>query len=215
MNKMMLVTRPRHDETTNYLYYWAKYVIAEAENHGVEVIDLEGKKANYKDFSGRIKKLKPDFLFLNGHGNPNVVTGHNNETLLEAGQNETLTNNKIVYALSCSSAQVLGQKLVDNGTKSFIGYEEDFIFMYDKEKITRPIDDKTAELFLRPSNIVAISLIKGNTSKQAYDKSQKGFKRNLRSLMNSESPQQDRSAIPWLYWDMIHQKCLGNTESKI
>jgi hypothetical protein len=51
MNNVLLATRPNHDEATNYLHYWAKKIIVEAEKKNFIVIDLGGKKANLKDFS--------------------------------------------------------------------------------------------------------------------------------------------------------------------
>lgn len=215
MSKVLLITRPRHDEPTNYLYHWARMVVTEAEKRNINVIDLRGEKANSKDFSGRIKKTNPDLVFMNGHGNPNTITGHDNKTLLEINNNESLMKDKVIYALACSSAKNLGPSLVKKGAKCFIGYIEDFAFIHEDERKTRPTEDKTAGLFLGPSNLVVISLIKGNKTKQAYEKSQQEFNRNLRSLMTSESPQQDRSSIPWLYWDTTNQKCIGNLEAKI
>ena len=58
MNKILLITRPQHDETTNYLYFWAESVIEEAKKRNFEVLDLKGRKANAKDFVGRMKKVK-------------------------------------------------------------------------------------------------------------------------------------------------------------
>ena len=213
MSSTLLITRPRYDEATNYLYYWAGQVIKEAEERKFKVIDLNEEKANLRDFSGRIKKVDPDLIFLNGHGSPDTVMGHNNEILVSIDKNESLLNDKIIYALSCSSAKKLGQSSVKKGAKSFIGYKESFIFMHEKEKSTRPIEDETARLFFVPSNLIVIALIKGNTPKEAFERSQKEFKSNLRKLMTSESPQKDKSSIPWLYWDMIHQVCLENIAS--
>ena len=215
MNKIILITRPKYDETTNYLYYWANLIVREAKKKNRQVLDLGGKKANLKDFSGRIKKTQPDFIVLNGHGSSDKITGHNGQTLLKANMNESLLNDKIGYALSCSSAKKLGKCLVEKGTKSFIGYKEDFIFLHEKDKSSQPLNDKTARLFFEPSNLVATTLIKGNTSKEAHNRSQKEFRRNIRRLMVSESPQVDKSSIPWLYWDMINQVCLGDGSAKI
>ena len=190
------------------MYYWASIVIQIARKRDYEVVDLDGQKAVSKEFTGRMIKVKPDLVFLNGHGSPTEVTGHNYEVLLKANKNEELLAGKNIYALSCSSAKELGRSSVEKGTKSYIGYAEDFIFLYEKDKTTKPLRDKTAELFLGPSNLVPIALIKGNTPKEAFNRSQKEFNRNLRKLMTSESPQQDNSSIPWLYWDMTHQVCL-------
>ena len=208
MNKTLLVTRSRHDEATNYLYYFAEQVIREAQQRNFKILDLVDKKANYNDFSGRIRKTEPDLIFLNGHGSPTSIAGYNDEILISVDKNISLLKNKITYALSCSSAKKLGKYAIKNGAKSFIGYKENFIFMHEQDKSTRPTEDKTAKLFFEPSNLIVTTLIKGNTPKEAFNRSQKEFKNNLRKLMTSESPQGNKSSIPWLYWDMIHQVCL-------
>ncbi|EKD56026.1 MAG: hypothetical protein ACD_58C00317G0018 [uncultured bacterium] len=210
MNKTILITRPQHDETTNYLYHWSKQVIQEAEKKNLKVIDLEGVKANLKDFAGRVNKNLPDIIYLNGHGNADSICGHNNEILVGVGNNESLLYNSCVYALACSSAKVLGKSVAKNGTKSFIGYKEDFIFIHENNKSSKPIKDKTARLFFEPSNLVVTTLIKGNTPKEAFGRSQQAFKRNIRHLMASDSPQNDKTSIPWLYWDMTHQVCFDH-----
>lgn len=215
MTNTLLVTRPRHDEATNYLYYFAQVVIEEAKKRNFKVIDLKGDKANFIDFSGRMVKVNPDVVFFNGHGSPDAITGHDREVLVDIGKKETILIDKIIYALSCSSAKNLGKYLVENGTKSFIGYSEDFMFLYEKDKSTRPLEDKTAGLFLEPSNLVMTTLIKGNTSQEAFERSKKEFKRNLRKIMASESPQDDKSPARLLYWDMIHLTHLGDGEAKL
>lgn len=211
MNNIILITRPRHDETTNYLYHWAKQVIHMAEKKNFQIVDLDGAKANLKDFSGRIKKNLPDIIYLNGHGNAHSVCGHNNETLVCVNNNESLLYNSCIYALACSSAKVLGKSVAKNGTKSFLGYKEDFIFIHENDKSTRPTEDNTAKLFLEPSNLVVTTLIKGNTPEEAFNRSQQAFKRNIRYLLASDSPQDDKTSIPWLYWNMTHQVCLDST----
>lgn len=215
MINTLLVTRPRHDETTNYLYYFAVKVIREAEKRNIKVIDLSGEKANYNNFSGRIVKLAPDMVFFNGHGNPDTITGHDYEILVCVDKNDILLKNKIIYALSCSSAKNLGRESIEKGARSFIGYDEDFMFLYEKGKSTRPLEDKTAGLFLEPSSLVMTTLIKGHTSQEAFERSKKEFKRNLRKIMASESPQDDKSPARLLYWDMIHLTHLGDGEAKL
>ena len=147
MNNVLLVTRPNHDETTNYLSYWAKKIIVEAEKKNFRVLDLEGKKANPKDFSGRVNKINPEIVFLNGHGSPDVISGHDNIPLISVNDNESLLRNCITYALACSAAKKVGKSIVKAGSNSFIGYSEDFIFLHQVDKTTRPLEDKTAALF--------------------------------------------------------------------
>jgi len=214
-NPSIIVTRPRYELTTNYLYYWAGLIIAEAKKRNFEIFDLKDAKATAGDFAGRVKKKKPDLIFLNGHGSYTAVAGQDGDILVSSGKNPEILSGAIVYALSCKSAQVLGAKAISSGAKAYLGYKEDFIFVYDEQKITRPLQDKTAAQFLGPSNQLMFSLIKGNSAKDAYKKSQRDFKRNIQKLSTSSAPQQDKRYIPLLYWDMENQVCLGNQEAKI
>ena len=83
----MIVTRPQYDVITKYLSVWAEEVINFAKEKGIEVFDLIKEKANKKDFCGRVKKLQPDMIFLNGHGDDDCVTGHDDQEIVRAGDN--------------------------------------------------------------------------------------------------------------------------------
>ena len=208
MNRIFLITRPKHDETTHYLFYWGSEVLKIAEKKGIQVLDLQKKRANKKDLASIIKKKRPLLCFLNGHGGPDFITGHLNEVLIKLGENEKVLESKIVYALSCQSAKKLGAGSVKKGAIAYIGYNEDFVFAFEQGKLARPTEDKTAGLFLKPSNQLIISLLKGHTVESAYKKSQELFMKNIRKLLTSESL--DSSDVKYLWWDMRHQVCLGD-----
>ena len=139
--------------------------------------------------------------------------GHNNEILIQADDNESILKSRIVYALSCSSAQILGPKSISAGAKAYIGYKEDFMFIGDHHNVARPLNDKTAALFFEPSNVVVETLLKGHNVLKAYEKSQEEFNKNINSLLNSASP--DYYLISWLVWDRINQVYLGDKTAQI
>lgn len=112
MSFTYLITRPNYDDTTHYLFNWSEETIKLAEGQGAKVLDLQGEKANREEFESRMKKFSPKLVMINGHGDADLVTGHKNQMLIKAGVNEELLKSKIVYALSCKSAQVLGPKSV-------------------------------------------------------------------------------------------------------
>lgn len=215
MTNTFLLTRSRRDPCNNYLFYWSGLVIKEAERKNFKVLDLKEEKANKEEFYGRIKKIKPEIVFLNGHGSPDKVTGHDNKTLVSVNDDLTQLKNSIIYALSCSSAKNLGRECILSGVRSFIGYDKDFMFSYSQDKMTRPLEDETAQYFLSPSNLVVTSLIKGNTAKGSFERSQKEFKRNIKKLSSSEVSPDDKKLVPWLIWDMLAQVCLGDGEAKL
>ncbi|MBI3443520.1 hypothetical protein HY008_02530 [Candidatus Woesebacteria bacterium] len=208
MNDTLLITRPNHDITTNYLFYWSGKIIDEADKKHLKIIDLKSKRANKEQFTKIINKTSPSIVILNGHGDNKSVFGFDNKDLISSGINESLLKTTITYAVSCSSAKDLGPACVRHGAKAYIGYTDDFTFMIDESKIAKPLEDNTAKLFLEPSNQVGISLVKGNDARTAYEKSQESFRRNIRSLLTSESTSEEKETLPFLLWDMRHQVCL-------
>ncbi|HBL39683.1 TPA: hypothetical protein DDZ10_03370 [Candidatus Uhrbacteria bacterium] len=215
MNKRLLVTRPNFDRTTRYVSVWAKDVIKVAEQKGFTVLDLVGKRANRREFEGMVRKHKPSFLFLNGHGSADAITGQNEEPLVEVGVNADVLKGAVTYALSCSSGKTLGVQAVAHGADAYIGYREEFIFLFDEAMRTRPGQDELAAHFSTSSNQVALSLLKGHTAKEAHENSRQSFARSMRKLLTSEATDRESAAIRYLFWNMRHQVCLGNGSAKI
>ena len=211
----LLATLPNHDQTTRCISSWAKKVLKEAEKKGLSVFELSDKRASKQEFESMLKKHRPSFVFLNGHGNAYVVTGQENEVLVEAGENEVILKDTITYALSCQSAKVLGKECVKSGTLAYIGYKEDFIFLFDEEKITHPEEDKIARLFLEPSNQIAISLIKGRTAHESHINGKKYFARNMQKMLTSQTSKEDTTILRYLYWNMNNLVCHGDGTATI
>ncbi len=211
----MLITRPEHDPATRYLSCWNKAVIKLAEKKGIDVIDLRREKANKNDVAGRIKKTAPALVVLNGHGGSDFVMGHNNEVLIKKGRNEKLLKGRIIYSISCRSAKKLGPACSDDET-AYIGYDEDFVFNISRRNLTRPLEDKRAAQFLDAATQVSVSLIKGHTAGEASEISKNLFKEKIKELLSKGSLDPDaRDDAAYLYWDMKHQKCLGNGDKRL
>jgi len=211
----MFITRPNHDTTTTYLFYWSQHIIDTAKTHKLSVIDVKGKRVILKEVTGIINKTKPSFICFNGHGNEKTVGGYDNEPLIQKGVNESLLSESVVFARACRSAKELGPSCVKKGTKAYIGYTDDFVFFTGEAKESRPLTDTVAKLFLEPSNYVAIALVKGHSAGVANERSKALFKKNIKTLMTSDTPKEDRELIPYLLWDMDHQVCLGNDKAVI
>lgn len=207
MKHSLLVTRPNFDLTTRYISVWAKKIIVLAQEKGNKVFDLDKKRANRKEFESVIRKKETSLVFLNGHGDYNLVAGQDNEELMRVGDNEELLNSKIVYALSCRSGKMLGPSSIKSGADAYIGYDEDFIFLYDENKRNQPEQDKIAEIFLGPSNQVMVSLLKNHTPEEAHKNSKQSFARKIKKLLSSKSTVVESSSVRYLIWNMQHQVC--------
>ena len=199
---MFLITRPNHDNTTNYLFHWSKEIIKVAEDKGKKVIDLNKKKANRKKLETFLKKKNINFIMLNGHGDDDCVYGYKDELLIKSSENARLLDNKIIYCRSCNSGKKLGPDSIISGAKAFIGYKDVFIFIYDPNNAVRPLQDKYAKRFLEPDNTCVISILKGNPIIDAYNNSQSQYKKQIRDLMTSETDPEEAHVIPALFWNM-------------
>ena len=211
----LLITRPEHDDTTHYLSNWSKDIINKASSKNLQILDLNRERANRKEVENMIAKQKPELIIFNGHGDYETISGHKNEKIISVNDNEDILNSSITYSIACKSAKFLGPKSVKSGAKAYIGYDEDFIFVYEPEMISRPLKDKTAELFLGPSNELINSLIKGNKTGEACRRSRELFKKNFNKLLSSEASEEDASIARYIWWDMKHQVCCGDNESSL
>jgi hypothetical protein len=215
MNKILLITRPNHDLATNYLFYWSQLVIQKAKKGRIKVLDLKKNKANKKNFQSYIARHKPKLIFFNGHGSEDAIAGHNDEILVKINKNEETLAGKIVYARSCDAAQKLGPQSIKKKTIAFIGYKRKYLLGYSQLKISQPLKDEIAKLFLEPSNLIPISLLKGNTAGDSYQKSQKAMWRNLSYMFSSKASQAQKDAAPYLWINRKYQVILGNNSAKL
>lgn len=213
MSKIYLVTRPEHDDTTTYLSKWCEETISLAHKKGFKVLDLDREKAVKEEFTNRVNKLEPNLIVLNGHGDENTVTGHKNQPVVIQGENEHLLKDKIIYAISCSSAKSLGMKSVENGAISYTGYDDDFVFLYEPFNSTKPLSDETARIFLEHSNIFIESIIKGNTIKISKQRAEKKLRENILKFLGSN--EYDTNFVRFLWWDLRHFVSHGNLDATI
>lgn len=209
----ILISRPRHDNATNYLYYWSRSIIETAKKRRISVIDLAGVKAVASQLKQRLKRIKVAVVFLNGHGSPSVVFGHNNEPLVDSADDLKDFRNSILYVRSCNSALILGPALIKAGASGFIGYERRFIFGCLGKYATRPLLDPLAKLFLEPSNLIPKSMMKGNSMSEANNKSQAAMRRNLRYMISSRATYEERYYAQFLWSNMKNQKLMGDPKS--
>ena len=209
--KTYLLTRPEHDDTTYYLSQWSKITIQFAKNKGIRVIDLHRERAERGEVESILNKLSPKLVVFNGHGNEKAIGGHDNKPIIIAGKNENLLKSKIIYSISCKSAKILGLKSIEAGAINFTGYNDDFIFVFETNKVAKPLEDETAKLFLEPSNLFITSLIKGNSIKESYNKSKNLMKKTILQLLGDDT--QDTNLVRFLWWNLKHFVSYGDLKA--
>ena len=209
----MLITRPEHDDVTYYLSKWSEKSISFAKSKGFQVLDLHKSKAIKKEFESYNSRNDVSFIVFNGHGGYDEIRGHNDEVIVSVGDNENQLKGRVIYAISCASAENLGKRSIEAGAISYIGYTEDFLFIYDGNSTTKPLEDVEAGLFFRHSEALMHSLIKGQSISEAYEKSRQVLKDNYYSVLGSGDEGNDAAAF--LYWDLINFKALGDESARL
>ena len=215
MNKGIILSLPRYDTVTEYLSQFSLEIENLGEVKGLAVKTIRDKSVTKKEFEKVVKKLNYNFLVLNGHGTHDSILGHNDEVIIKLGENEYLLKGRITYCRSCDAGAMLGKNCLDSsGNGCFIGYRTKFEFCFDGMWESTPLKDETARLFLEPSNLVPISLIKGNSTKEAHEKSRNKILKNIKKLFRSK--RQEAPFIAESLWNnYFGQVLFGNENARI
>jgi len=214
MKAGMIITMPRYDQVTEYLSQFSAEIIEEADSKGISVRRLEDSEANSESFEKAVKKLDYNFLFFNGHGSSTEIMGHKTWIIM-LGKNESLLHDRITYARSCDAGRTLGFKIIQDSQRAcFIGYNKPFQFYTDDNWSSTPLKDNKARLFLEPSNIIPISILKGNSAIVACDKSKKAFMKNIHKLLKERT--EGAYLLAGALWNnYTAQVILGNNKARM
>ena len=188
MKKGLIITLPRHDEVTEYLSFFSKDIIDEAKNRHIPVKKLIDKDANKENFEKNVKKTDFKLFVLNGHGAPTIISGYKNKLLIGEGINEEILLERITYARSCDAGYSLGKKAMQKNKEGcFIGYKLSFQFYSDETWHGNPAKDLLAPLFLEPSNLIPISILKGKPTGEAHLSSKKAILKNIKKVLKKSN----------------------------
>ena len=182
MNRL-LITRSRHDPTTNYLYEYCEEVISQAQNKGWKVEEANTGVA----VQSRLAKNNPDLVLFNGHGNEDCILGNNNDVLVNT-ENAELLAGKTVFARACSSLRKLGKQAVSKGCNAYVGYADNFVFFTINEMEATPLKDPAAKPALEVSNTVALKLVEGNSVVSAVAAARKKSVEWMTKMLASKEP---------------------------
>ena len=217
--KSILFTRPNHDYETSCLHYFSKNLVDEIRYVGeYKVINLEGSKANKKEFEKNIKKVEPRLVVLNGHGNKDTICGHKDEIILEE-DNINLLQSKIAYVIACDSSEKLGDIAIEKGNAdAYVGYDAYFMVVADPTRSSSLSKDKNIKVFKKPYAAMVLSLVSGKNVRESISDT----KDILRSLIREygvygiRDKYGDAPLIRFaLFWDLHFLKGYGNLSSSL
>ncbi|MBR3323518.1 hypothetical protein IKG16_01365 [Candidatus Saccharibacteria bacterium] len=201
---MILITNPEVDALTRYLSVWSEKLKKECKNiQGI--FHLKGKRVNRRQIESILVKKSVKVILLNGHGSDKSIYGDNYEALIDKDNVELLFN-KVAHALSCNTAKTLGPLAMKKGAKGYVGYDEKFVAFLQEDKISNPLKDDTAALFLNPAFIAPKALINGKTPEEAVRLAKNEYNRSIRKALTSDIQSDNDQFVSWLMWDRNHLK---------
>ena len=213
MDNILLVTRPKYDDGTEYLSAYAFDLLKKVKGQ-ILTKDFEGEGANKENVEKYLKSKNPKLLFLNGYGNECEICGHKDKAIFSL-TNVSLLKNRITYVRACFSANILGKEAVKNNSGCFIGYVYPFSFWMGGERSATPLKDKVAGMFLNPSNEIVFSLLNGETAKKADEKSKQMMISNMKEILAMEQKNEPgATGMLQILWDNYEgQVVLGNEDA--
>ncbi|MEK6846004.1 MAG: hypothetical protein AABY26_04550 [Nanoarchaeota archaeon] len=210
-----IITMPNYDDATAYLYCYAEELVRFAEENGISIIQLKRPRLRRNVLEDSITKQNPQLLLFNAHGDKTTIygdkIGRETEYLVREQENHQLLQGRLTYARACSAAASLGRKYTQK-SGCFIGYNQPFSFWTDTSRTTTPLKDKIAQLFLEPSNELAIGLLRGKSARQAADIFVNLSKKNILHLLGRQDEPGAMASAMLLWNNMMAQKVLGNEE---
>ena len=212
-----LITMPNYDDATSYLYCYAEELVKFAEEKNIAVTKLKRPRLRRKIFEESITKQNPQLLLFNAHGDETTIYGDKvegeEEYLIREKENHQLLTGRLTYARACSAAASLG-KACTQKDGCFIGYNQPFSFWTDTSRTTTPLKDKVAQLFLQPSNELAIALLCGKSAREAADTFFNMSKKNILHLLAKQDEPGAMASAMLLWNNMTAQEVLGNEQMR-
>ncbi len=212
-----IITMPNYDDATAYLYCYAEELVKFAEEKNLFISQLKRPRLQRKVLEESIAKQNPPLLLFNAHGDEKTVygdkIGNETEYLIREGENHQLLQGRLTYARACSAAASLGRACTQKGG-CFIGYNQPFSFWTDTSRTTTPLKDKIANLFLQPSNELAVGLLCSKSAREATEIFIDLSKRNIIHLLGKPDEPGAMASAMLLWNNMTAQEMLGNKEMR-
>jgi len=167
----MMFGRPINCRYCPHGYYALQHVVNYAQQKGNwTLIDIQAEQANKEPMYQAIDEHDPFSLYHFGHGNDCVVTGDMEQAIFTCSECSKLSG-RIVYLLSCLTANGLGPAIIQNGGRAYAGFNISWTWMSLSGTQGDPYDDLVARGFFEGANELWLSLLDHNTFGEACQQS--------------------------------------------
>jgi len=103
-----------------------------------------------------------------GHGDAVSFCGHNNQVIVDTLSIPDVRN-KVIILIACETARELGPKLVEKGAASYIGFQEDLVWVVDADLAFTPWSDKLGATVMMPITNCVNAVLDGKTTGEAFN----------------------------------------------
>jgi len=212
-NNMMFI-RPKNCRYCTHGYYGLGHTVTHADSKNKwDIIDIKSRDAVKSKVYELIDKWKPASIHGFGHGLPSMYTGDDEKaifTTLECGK----VNGKIIYLLSCLTANLLGPAMIANGAKSYGGFNISWTWLSEGPVMGDPYNDKYARGFYESTNELWTTLCDGATFGDALKASIAKYNYWINHWYNSSDPNKNE-LIKWLVHDRDGLVGLGDMSATV
>jgi len=192
-------------------WFGMQHISNEAIKQGVNLIELEKGQAEKTPVWETLAAQDPIFVNGFGHGNNDVYTGDSETPIFTSNECDILAH-RVVYLLSCLTANGLGSAIINAGGIAYGGFNISWTWMTNSVEVD-PYIDWYAEGFYRSSNEFPIALIQTETVARARDRSIAEYSRWV-NIWETERSDDIHAAetIKWLIHDRDGLIVLGNLD---
>jgi hypothetical protein len=199
----------------DYLDWMGDEVVAHAKKTDMEVHDKTGRDAIRANIERQLRDVDPIFFFHASHGGKNLLTGQDMSNLICCrgastcrDPNQDILSDRIVYTLSCSSANELGPSVIQADGISYIGYADVLTICLVERK-----DADAAFKDIWTSG--AKELIRGETTEEAYDKIKQRYQAYIDYWELRPRDWLSPTMLNILRWNLQNLRLLGRKDATI
>ncbi len=160
MYKIILAYDKQDEETGEFFHNCAKDLKNITQNLPCEIIKVPSERLSntaFIDVKISVFDEQPFIFIAYSHGSKKAFLGANG-AYVKAGYT-TQFSNSLCYSFTCESASQLGPDLIQNGCRSFWGYNEE-VNVYSTYQ----------QVFVECANYGFKQLLNGDTMQEAFDK---------------------------------------------
>jgi hypothetical protein len=212
MNKILFIRAKRCDECVPaetcdsciHGFNGLAHVIEHANSGGWATLDAADENANQSYVYNMIDQNDPGVIYGFGHGNQTRYTAQHREDIFNTYECDKVKG-RMVYLLSCLTAQALGPMMMEKGAVAYAGFNIEWTWVAEQDVnknviYVDPYDDKLAKGFYESANELMVALCNGLSFIEAVHASVQKYTEWINYWYETGGPDSN-DCIAWLAHD--------------